>query len=110
MTISVKGLILRIPNVIKAISLKSGTCIEYAENGRRMYTFGKNTRPYKAGFTQMEVSTLPYNGLRVSMLRDGQQIMQASKVFSPKANRMVFGEGDNPFRAIANFIRERCSR
>ena len=56
-----------------------------------MYTFGTNTAPQKAGFTQMEVTrSQPYDCLYLTMFRDGKPIMQAGKEFSPKENTIVY--------------------
>ena len=107
---NVKGLLLQIPEVINTRMCRNGTLIEYAKNGRRMYTFGTNTAPYKAGFTQMEVTrSQPYDCLNLTMFRDGKPIMQAGKMFSPKENAIVYNHMDNPFRNIAEYIRGKFS-
>ena len=107
---NVKGLLLQIPDVVKTRKCRNGTLIEYAKNGRRMYTFGVNTAPYKAGFTQMEVTrSQPYDCLYLTMLRDGKPIMQAGKTFSPKENAIVYSSYPNPFRSIAEYIRGKFS-
>lgn len=107
---TVKGLLLQIPGVINTRICKNGTVIEYAKNGRKMYTFGTKTPPYKAGFTQMEVTrSQPYDCVRITMFRDGKPIMQAGKEFSPKENAPVYSSSPNPFKNIAKYIREKLS-
>ena len=108
----IKGIIYHLPNAEKIRNCANGTVIEYAKDGHRIYTFGTNSKPYKAGFNQLEVIKVKaQNFLSVCMIRDGDNIMQASKMYSKTNNTIIYGnKKGNPFKIIADFIRERNSK
>lgn len=108
----IKGLIYHLPNAEKIRKCANGTIIEYAKDGHRIYTFGTNSKPYKAGFNQMEVIKVkPQNFLSICMIRDGDNIMQASKIHSKSTNTTIYSnKNKNPFKIIADFIRKRTSK
>lgn len=108
----IKGITYHLPFAETIRKCANGTIIEYAKDGHRIYTFGANTKPYKAGFNQLEVIKVkPQNFLSVCMIRDGDNIMQASKIYSTATNSTVYGKKNgNPFKNIADFIREQTSK
>lgn len=103
----VNNLLLHLPKTISTRICKNGTIIEFGKDGRKLYTFGKNTKPYKAGFSQMEVIKMqPSSFLTVCMIKDAQNVMQATKIFSSSKNAVIYGKMSNPFKKIADYIRD----
>ncbi len=108
----IKGIIYHLPNAEKIRKCANGTIIEYAKDGHRIYTFGTDSKPYKAGFNQLEVIKVKaQNFLSICMIRDGDNIMQASRMYSKANNTIIYSNRKgNPFKIIADLIRERKSK